>query len=135
MSTHQPNILVSGSSGGGINRNNIDVDSMLQLTHLTKEPERNVYQERLFSTVPYLGKGPGNSNIEGTLLTGDLNINRKSTDPNSEVSHIDYAYYPLLPSIEANMTNPANFVEGAAAQGWVRGGLPSRIMNRDEDKK
>ena len=74
-SVNQPNVFVNGSLNGGINRNNIDTDSMLHLTQLTKGPERSIYQERLFSTVPYLGKGPGNVDIEDRLIGGDLNIN------------------------------------------------------------
>ena len=65
LATTQPNVFISGSLSGGINRGNVDVDSMLQLTKLTKGPERNVYQERLFSSVPYLGKGPSNVDVEG----------------------------------------------------------------------
>ena len=34
--------------------------------------------------------------------------------------------YPLVPSIKATVTNPANLVEGVASDGWVRGGVPSR---------
>ena len=133
-SVNQPNMFVSGSQNGGVNRNNIDTNSQLQLTQLTKGPERSVYQERLFSTVPYLGKGPGNVDVEDKLIGGDLNINRKSSDPNSEVSQIDHVYYPLIPSIESTINNPKNLVEGVASANWVRGGVPSRIMNRDEDQ-
>ena len=131
LAMQQPNVFISGSLGGGINRNNIDIDSRLQLTKLTKGPERNVYQERLFSSVPYLGKGPSNVDVEAHLVGGDLNINRKSTDPNSEVSQISHIYYPLIPSLEARLNNPANSIEGVAAEGWIRGGIPSRILNRE----
>ena len=133
-SVNQPNVFINGSTNGGVNRNNIDTDSMLQLTQLTKGPERSIYQERLFSTVPYLGKGPGNVDVEDRLVGGDLNINRKSSDPNSEVSQLDHIYYPLIPSIESTINNPKNLVEGVAASGWIRGGVPSRILNRDEDQ-
>ena len=133
LSTRQPNVFISGSPGGGINRNNIDIDSMLQLTKLTKGPERNIYQERLFSSVPYLGKGPSNVDIEDHLINGDLNMNRKSMDPNSEVSQLNHIYYPLIPSLEARINNPANSVEGVAAEGWIRGGIPSRILNREQE--
>jgi hypothetical protein len=44
-----------------------------------------------------------------------------------------YTNYPLLPSIQATVTNPANLVEGVAADGWIRGGLPSRDLTRDQD--
>ena len=117
LAVNQPNIVIQGSPDGGINRNNIDVDSTLQLTNLTKDPGRSIYQERLFSTVPYLGRGPTNVDVENKIVVGDLNLNRKSTDPNSEVSMINYSYYPLLPNIEATISNPNNLVEGVADPG------------------
>ena len=30
-----------------------------------------------------------------------------------------------------NIQNPANLCEGIAADGWIRGGLPSRELSRD----
>jgi hypothetical protein len=39
----------------------------------------------------------------------------------------------MLPSLKSTVTNPANLVEGVAAEGWVRGGLPSRELVRDQD--
>ena len=132
LATNQPNVFLAGSNGGGINRNNVDENSILKFAHQTKFRERVSEQERLFSTVPYLGKGPSNVVLESQIKTGDYNLNKKSTDPNSEVSHIDYSYYPLIPSIEATISNPANLVEGVAANDWVKGGVPSRILNRDQ---
>ena len=134
LAMSQPNIFLNGSPCGGINCNSIDANSSLKFSQISKSKERVVNQERLFSTVPYLGKGPCNVDVEDRLIGGDLNINRKSADPNSEVSQIDHIYYPLIPSIESTISNPKNLVEGVAASGWVRGGVPSRILNRDEDE-
>ena len=39
----------------------------------------------------------------------------------------------LVPSLKATIQNPANLIESVAADGWVRGGLPSREMTRDND--
>ena len=39
----------------------------------------------------------------------------------------------LVPSLKANIQNPANLCEGIAADGWIRGGLPSRELSRDKD--
>lgn len=131
LSVNQPSIFLKGGPADGINGSVIDQNSILQISQISKPKEREVYQERLFSTVPYLGKGPTNVDVESNMMNGDLNNNRKSQNPNTEVSHIDYAYYPLLPSIEATINNPANLVEGVAADGWIRGGMPSRILNRE----
>ena len=39
----------------------------------------------------------------------------------------------LVPSLKASIQNPANLCEGIAADGWIRGGLPSRELSRDKD--
>ena len=131
LATTQPNVFFQGSIDGGINRDNIDTDSKLRNPTFTKSRERVSEQKRIFNTIPYLGKGVHNVDTESDLINKNLNSNRKTSDPNVEVSHIDYAYYPLIPSLESTISNPANLVEGAAAPGWIRGGVPSRILNRD----
>lgn len=130
LATRQPNVLLNGF-GGRINADNIDDNTALTLTELTNPRGKTYEQERLFQTVPYLGKGLGNSDIELQLTAGDLNSNKKSADPNSEVSHINYSYYPLIPSIEATVSNPENIVQGVAYEGWVRGGMSSRTLHRE----
>ena len=40
---------------------------------------------------------------------------------------------PLIPSVAATIQNPANLVEGVAAEGWVRGGVPTKDMTRQND--
>ena len=132
LATNQPNVFFCGSPAGGINSNNIDKNTMLKFSPLARTPEKAVYQERLFSTVPYLGKGPGNINVECNLTSNNLNSNRKTADQNSEIDHTAYIHYPLIPSLEATISNPANLIEGVAADGWIRGGIPSRILNREQ---
>ena len=39
----------------------------------------------------------------------------------------------LVPSLKATIQNPSNLVEGVAVNGWIRGGLPSREVTRDND--
>ena len=39
--------------------------------------------------------------------------------------------YPLVPSIKATVTNPANLVEGVALMAG-RGGVPSREITRNK---
>ena len=133
LAMKEPSVFLQGSPHGGINGNNVDENSILQFSKPTNMRERGLYQERLFSTVPYLGKGPSNIGVETQLQTGDYNSKRKSVDPNSEISNIDHHYVPLIPSIESTINNPANSVESVAAPGWIRGGVPSRLLNRLED--
>ena len=39
----------------------------------------------------------------------------------------------LVPALKASIQNPANLCEGIAADGWIRGGLPSRELSRDQE--
>ena len=135
LATNQPNIFYSGCNEGGINGNCINENNALKFSQSTRIKERNNAQKRLFCTVPYLGKGPSNAVLESQIQIGDMIVNKKSLDPNSEVSHIDFNYYPLIPSLEATVANPANLVEGVAAEGWVRGGIPTRELNREGDSQ
>jgi hypothetical protein len=59
-----------------------------------------------------------------------MGTSRKSVVPASEVTYETDT--PLIPSLKATVANPANLVEGVASQGWIRGGLPSRELVRDE---
>ena len=40
---------------------------------------------------------------------------------------------PLIPSLQETIQNPHNLVENVAARGWIRGGLPTRDLIRDQD--
>ena len=55
LAMSQPNIFFNGSPCGGINGNSIDDNSVLKISQMSNTKERVINQERLFSTVPYLG--------------------------------------------------------------------------------
>jgi len=88
LAMSQPNIFYNGSPKGGINGNFINESSVLQISNISKPKERVELQQRLFSTVPYLGKGPSNPVIESFMQHGDINLNKKSLDPNSELLEV-----------------------------------------------
>lgn len=134
FATSQPSINYSGSRQMGIGGCNVDENTVLRDGDGLSQPKcRITLNERPFLTVPYLGRGPSNPVLEAHLQQGDQIINKKSVYPSSEQSYIQHQMYPLVPSIKATVTNPANLVEGVAADGWIRGGLPSRELTRDKD--
>ncbi len=133
FATSQPNINFTGSHQVGIGGCNIDQSSQLQISDLTRSACRISLFQRPFVTVPYLGRGKSNAVLESQLQQGELANNRKSINPSSEVSHMGYRNTPMIPSLKATVQNPANLVEGVAADGWIRGGLPSRELTRDQD--
>jgi len=133
FATSQLNVNYTGSHQVGINGCNINENSELTLTDLSKPKCRISLFQRPFITTPYLGRGMSNPVLESQIQQGDLANNKKSINLTSEISHIPYTNVPLIPSLEATITNPANLVEGVAADGWIRGGLPSRELARDQD--
>ena len=133
FATSQPSVFYSGGNQVGVNGCNIDYNSKLTISDLTKPKCRISLSQRPFATVPFLGRGSSNSILESQIQQGDTVTNRKSVNTTSETSYIPYSNYPLIPSIETTVTNPANLVEGVAADGWIRGGLPSRNLTRDQD--
>jgi hypothetical protein len=133
FATSQPNVNFTGSHQVGINGCNIDSNSELSITKITKPKCRISLLQRPFATVPYLGRGQSNPVLESKLIQGDLANNRKSANPSSEVCYMGYQNTPMIPSLQATITNPANLCESSAAEGWIRGGLPSRDLTRDKD--
>lgn len=135
FATTQPNIFVNGGYGNsGAGGCNIDSDSNLKIGSEQNKPKCRIsLQTRPFKTVPYLGRGSHNPVQESRLQQGDFITNKKSCTTTTEMSHIDYRHTPMIPSLRASVTNPANLVEGVASEGWIRGGLPSRELIRDQD--
>ncbi len=133
FATSQINVNFTGSHTVGINGCNIEENSELTLNDLSKPKCRISLLQRPFATVPFLGRGKSNAVLESQIQQGDLANNRKSAYPSSEFSYGPYLFTPLVPSLKATIANPANLVEGVAADGWIRGGLPSRELVRDKE--
>ena len=136
FATSQPNVFYKGGVGNccDVNGCNVDVDSQLKIMTTQTNPKCRIsLSERPFKTIPYLGRGPANPVLESNIQQGDSVTNKKSVTNTSEKSHMPYSNYPLLPNIESTITNPANLVEGIAAEGWVRGGVPSRELQKNAD--
>jgi len=133
FATSQPSVFYTGGYQVGLNGCNIDYNSKLTIADLSRPKCRISLFQRPFATVPYLGRGPSNSVLESNIQQGDMVTNKKSINTTTEISYTPYSNYPLIPSIKSTITNPVNLVEGVAADGWIRGGLPSRDLIRDND--
>lgn len=129
IATSQPSINYTGGYDG------CEVDKNSELTHtkITRDKDRISLEQRQFLTVPYLGRGKINTNTETELQRGQMFFDKKSDNATSEISHISYRHTPMIPSLEEEMNNPVNCIESVAADGWIRGGLPSRDLLRDNN--
>jgi hypothetical protein len=134
LATTQPGIMYKGGFNVGAGGCNINDSSNLLIGTIQTHPRCRIdLFQRPFATVPYLGRGNVNPVIESQIQQGETIVNKKSVANLSEKSYIKYHQTPLLPSVMDKVTNPVNSVEEVAVDGWVRGGVPSRELTRDND--
>lgn len=121
-----------GRNTVGIQATNIhDSNQLLLGSRATHPHDKLSLRERDYLTIPYLGRGEHEVDVENTLMHGETHVeNKKSLFPVSEESYLEYSNTPLIEDIEEKITNPKYLVEGTHS-GWIRGGLPSRELNRD----
>jgi hypothetical protein len=133
FATSQPNINFTGSHHVSVGGSNIKESSELLINSLSKPKCKISLNERPYLTVPYLGRGKCNPELESHMQQGDFANNKKSVNPSSELCYAKYSMTPLIPTLQATISNPANLIESNAAEGWIRGGLPSRELARDKE--
>ena len=133
FATSQPNVNFKGGYQVSAGGSNIDESSQLLISNISKPKCRISLIERPYGTIPYLGRGKCDPILESQMQQGDFANNKKSINPSSEVCYLQYSQTPLIPTLQSTISNPANLIESNAAQGWIRGGLPSRELARDKD--
>jgi hypothetical protein len=132
LATSQPGIMYNGGYNSGSGGCNIDDSSKLQIGSIQTHPRCHIdLFQRPFATVPYLGRGSVNPIMESQIQQGEQIVNKKSTSNLSEKSYIKYHQTPLLPAVQEKIKNSS--IESDASQGWIRGGVPSRELTRDND--
>ncbi len=127
------NFCAPGGTGNqcGLNGCNVDENSQLLLGSLQTHPKcKYSLSHRPFATVPYLGKGMYDPNVENMLQQTDtFSNNKKSINNLSEMSYASLTQVPLIPSIRDTINNPQYLVEGVASPSWQRGGESTRKQN------
>jgi len=135
FATQQPSVMFTGvAHGGGLNGSVIDFDSRLMIKKTEGRPlEKLQLMQRPFLTVPYMGRGYGNPNIESQLQQGEMVSDKKSVSTVMEKSFA--TDYSLFVSDADMASRVQNFhVEESAMDGWVRGGVASREMSYERRK-
>ena len=123
--------LMYPREGYGFNNAQVDADSMLRNEPSFKSNRCQIRaQARPFLTVPYMGGGRGNPDVESQLIHGELVKQMKECGTVTE-QEFTGQWTPLVQSLSENIQNPKNLVPEAAAAGWIRGGIPSRAYMRD----
>lgn len=134
LATTQPGVMYNGGYMVGAGGCNVNESSNLQIGTIQTHPKCRIdLFHRPFATVPYLGRGSVNPVMEAQIQQGDQIVNKRSVNNLGETSYIKYHQTPLLPAVQQRINNPANQIESVAANGWIRGGVPSRELTRDTD--
>ena len=134
MSTalEQPYFYVKGTNGIGLEGSNIEESNHLTIgSHQLRSKERMNLKTRLYNTVPFMGRGKVDPDVESSLMQGNELPEKKSDVGLSEKDFTGINNYPLLDSVQGGIANPSNVVESNAMDGWIRGGVPSRGMSQD----
>jgi len=128
FATMQPSVSFNSVNGGsGVGGGVVDFESILKLNVEQERPLEKVQLiQRPFLTVPYLGRGAGNPDLESQLQQGEIVNHQKSVSTIMEKSFMDYTMYPSDAMMTERVANTAYTVEEAALNGWVRGGADTR---------
>jgi len=117
--------------GYGYNNRSINADSILrnQPGFLSKRCSTR-QQARPFLSVPYMGGGRGNPDVETPLQHAEMSRMGKACDTVTETI-FPQQYTPLVPTLSQSIQDHKNLIPAVAAPGWIRGGLPSREYIRN----
>jgi hypothetical protein len=134
VSLEQPAVLYRDGYGWTSNKGcNVDIDSELRNSRNLTNPRliQQLY-ERPYLTVPYMGRGIGDTCQESYLRDGETTVQKKACNNLSGI-HIEQQYYPLIPCVNDNIQNPVHIIPEDSDKAWVRGGQPSREVIRNTE--
>ena len=127
------NVMMFFKNGHDVAGCVIDDSSKLRIGATRKFPKcPNQLFTRPYKSVPYMGRGPGNMNMESQITPGEDTSARRSCNTLSGIS-IPHYFTPLVPHLDYNVQNPEHIVEEVVDEGWIRGGANSRLIVRDVD--
>ena len=125
---------VPASPGYGWSASAVNVDSVLRnhavQTNSPHCPIRGRVQDRPFVSVPYMGRGRGEAELEAKLQQATFVRQGKDCGTISD-SFYENQFTPLIPYVARNVQNPVHLIPEVASVGWVRAGVPSRQWVRD----
>jgi hypothetical protein len=134
MEVASQNPTINFKDGYGITECYIDDDSKLRVGRMRKNPKcPNQLFTRPYATVPYMGRGSGDSYLESQIRIGEDTVERKqcNTLAGVNIKNVDPNYMPMIDHLKNNIQNPVHIVPEVALDGWVRGGAPSRQIVKD----
>jgi hypothetical protein len=134
LAVSQPCINYSGGFGMGPGGCNVDTSSRLLIGGIqTYSKEKIDLFHRAYATVPYLGRGSVDPILESQIQQGESITDKRSVTKLPEKSFLPYHTTPLIPEVKHHIQNSNMMIESDASSGWVRGGVASRELTRDQE--
>ena len=111
-----------------------DNDSNLRQNkdRLTNKREIHQLTERLSATTRNLKKGFYDVDVESVIRPGDFARDQKPCMGVTEITIGNY-YTPMIPKLKEEVQDTKHIIPEDSQYEWVRGGLPTREMVRNED--
>ena len=123
------------SHGIGLTGSAVDHESKLRIKDVTVTPAEKVQLfPRSFATVPFLGRGSVDPQVESQLMQGEFVTDKKSSATIMDKSFTQYSLPILTNDMEDHVRDASENVEEAAMEGWVRGGANTRQYTNDDLK-
>lgn len=135
IQTSQPGIHLKGGVGwAGEKGCLVDNDSSLRQDkdQLTNNRQINQVTVRLSATTPNLSKGFYDVDTESIIRPGEFAGDQKPCIGNGEITYGNY-FLPMIPKLKEEVQDHKHIIPEDSKQDWVRGGLPTRQMVRNED--
>ena len=135
IQTSQPGIHLKGGCGWIAEKGClVDTDSKMRqdLQRLTNPRTINQVFERHSATTPNLSKGYYDVDTESIIRPGEFASDQKPCIGNSEITYGNY-FLPMIPKLKQEVQDKKHIIPEDSKQDWVRGGLPTRQMVRNQD--
>jgi hypothetical protein len=117
--------MITGTTG--VSSDVIDTNSFLLLDVERKSADKLTLQQRPFITIPYLGRGNVDPDMETHLIIGENTSGKKSEITIMDKSFVPYSQRVLDQHMVDQASDPAYNIQEAALDGWYRGGMNTRI--------
>jgi hypothetical protein len=127
---------LSGTTHGkGLNGHIVDFDSKLLLQNTQERPlDKLSLNQRIFATVPYLGRGACDTVVESQLQQGEHISEKKSVSTIMDKNFTEHKMHYVDNTIHENLQNKHTFEE-STLDGWIRGGQTTRYLSDDPNFK
>jgi hypothetical protein len=132
FASQQPTMFLNGIvNGQGLNGHIVDYDSNLHInTQQDRSLEKLNLKQRIFLTVPYLGRGACDPSLELKLQQGDIVIEKKREHRDSNISDINQDFIGYVTDKKMVSQVEEFKTEDVIFPGWIRGGSDTRYREK-----